>query len=58
MFAHLIPQQDLHRLQQGRQHQVLQPDLRLEVPPVTGMAAQLQADEPRSWQDQTETELQ
>ena len=46
MFAHLIPQQDLHRLQQGRQHQVLRPDLRLEVPLVTGMAAQLQADEP------------
>ena len=39
LFAHLIPQQDLHRLQQGRQHQVLRPDLRLEVPPNTAKAA-------------------
>ena len=33
LFSHLIPQQNLHRLQQGRQHQVLQPNLRPEVPP-------------------------
>ena len=35
LFAHLIPQQALHRLQQERRHQVLRPDLRLEVPPVS-----------------------
>ena len=35
LFAHLLPQQALHRLQQERRHQVLRPDLRLEVPPVS-----------------------
>ena len=39
LFAHLLPQQALHRLQQERRHQVLRPDLRLEVPPVTVKAA-------------------
>ena len=39
LFAHLLPQQALHRLQQERRHQVLRPDLQLEVPPVTAKAA-------------------
>ena len=34
LFAHLIPQQVLHRLQQERRSQVLRPDLRLEVPAI------------------------
>ena len=35
LFAHLLPQQALHRLQQERRSQVLRPDLRLEVPALT-----------------------
>ena len=34
LFGHMLPQQALHRLQRG-QHQVLEPDLRLEVAPTT-----------------------
>ena len=35
LFAHLLPQQALHRLQQERRSQVLRPDLRIEVPALT-----------------------
>ena len=35
LFGHLLPQQALTRLQQHQRSQVLRPDLRLDVPPVT-----------------------
>ena len=39
LFAHLLPQQALHRLQQERRSQVLRPDLRLEIPVLTFVTA-------------------
>ena len=35
LFGHLLPQQALSRLQQNQQSQVLRPDLRLDLPPVS-----------------------
>ena len=35
LFGHLLPQQALTRLQQNQRSQVLRPDLRFDIPPIT-----------------------